>query len=80
MNRDEIRALYPDEWDYVFKHETPEYKRATAKNLRQKHEKNISFEEEQESLFEFLAHGDTEHRGWLREAIRAWYEGKERPE
>lgn len=36
--------------------------------------------EQQEKLFEFLAHGDDEHRRWLREAIDAFFSGKPRPE
>lgn len=34
----------------------------------------------QEDLFEFLAHGDDEHRAWLKQAILAFFAGKPRPE
>lgn len=37
------------------------------------------FEAAQKSLFEFLEHGDDKHRRWLRETIRAWFNGEERP-
>lgn len=33
-----------------------------------------------EDLYQFLAHGDEEHRRWLKEAIWAYFEGKPRPE
>lgn len=31
-------------------------------------------------LFDFIAHGDEQHRAWLREAIDAYFAGSERPE
>ena len=35
--------------------------------------------EERQRLWEFLAHGDEDHRRWLRDAIEAFFEGKPRP-
>lgn len=40
---------------------------------------DLYFEEAQESIFEFLKHGDAEHQHWLRKAIRYWFEGREQP-
>lgn len=31
------------------------------------------------ALFEFLRHGDENHQAWLREAIDAFFDGRERP-
>lgn len=32
------------------------------------------------ALWEFLAHGDADHREWLWEAINAFFDGDPRPE
>jgi hypothetical protein len=40
---------------------------------------DLFFEEAQESIFDFLKHGDDKHQRWLRLAIRHWFEGKEKP-
>lgn len=40
---------------------------------------DLYFEEAQESIFDFLKHGDADHQLWLRKAIRNWFEGKEKP-
>ena len=34
----------------------------------------------QNDLFDFLKHGDEKHQQWLRDAINAFFEGRERPE
>ena len=31
-------------------------------------------------LYEAIAHGDAEHRGWLREALDAFFDGRRVPE
>lgn len=33
----------------------------------------------EEALFEFLKHGDESHKEWLKSAINAFYNNKERP-
>lgn len=35
--------------------------------------------QDDEALFQFIAHGDARHRTWLRDACRAFYAGQPRP-
>jgi hypothetical protein len=63
--------------------------KADNKRLFQKYQEAISYRRAMldnragdpiNELFEFLKHGDEKHQAWLKEALDAFFEGKERPE